>query len=154
MTIEPTGRHRLPPLARVLGFAGLLPQAAAVVVLLAGDADQQTAALGLAYAYAALIFSFLGGVWWGLAAATGLKAPKWVWIVSVAPSLVALATSIFRMAGPDPAVVLVVLGVLIAASILVDLKLKAAGLTPEGWLALRAPLSIGLGVLTLVAGLI
>ena len=154
MTIEPTGRHRLPPLARVLGFAGLLPQAAAVVVLLAGDADQQTAALGLAYAYAALIFSFLGGVWWGLAAATGLKAPKWVWIASVAPSLVALATSIFRMAGPDPAVALVVLGVLIAASILVDLKLKAAGLTPEGWLALRAPLSIGLGVLTLVAGLI
>ncbi|SPU55297.1 Uncharacterised protein [Brevundimonas vesicularis] len=48
MTIEPTGRHRLPPLARILGFAGLLPQATAVVVLLAGDADQKTAALGLA----------------------------------------------------------------------------------------------------------
>ena len=63
MTIEPSGRHRLPPLARILGFAGLLPQAAAVVVLLAGDADQKTAALGLAYAYAAMIFSFLGGVY-------------------------------------------------------------------------------------------
>ena len=154
MTIEPTGRHRLPPLARILGFAGLLPQAAAVVVLLAGDADQQTAALGLAYAYAALIFSFLGGVWWGLAAATGVKAPKWVWTASVVPSLLALATSVVWAAGSDPAVSLVVLGVFIAASVLVDLKLKAAGLTPEGWLALRAPLSIGLGVLTLVAGLI
>ncbi len=153
MTIEPSGRHRLPPLARVLGFAGLLPQAAAVAVLLAGDADQKTAALGLAYAYAALIFSFLGGVWWGLAAAMGLKAPKWVWIASVAPSLLALATSVW-MAGSDPAVALVVLGVFVAASVLVDLKLKAAGLTPEGWLALRAPLAIGLGVLTLVAGLI
>ena len=155
MTIEPTGRHRLPPLARILGFAGLLPQAAAVVVLLlAGDADQQTAALGLAYAYAALIFSFLGGVWWGLAAATGLKAPKWVWIASVAPSLLALATSVVWATGSDPAVSLVVLSVFIAASVLVDLKLKAAGLTPKGWLALRAPLSIGLGMLTLVAGLI
>lgn len=154
MTIEPTGRHRLPPLARILGFAGLLPQAAAVVVLLAGDADQQTAALGLAYAYAALIFSFLGGVWWGLAATTGLKAPKWVWIASVAASLLALTTSVVWAAGSDPAASLILLGVFIAASVLVDLKLKAAGLTPEGWLALRAPLSIGLGVLTLVAGLI
>lgn len=72
----------------------------------------------------------------------------------MAPSLLALATSVFWMAGSDPAVSLVVVGVFIAASVLVDLKLKAAGLTPEGWLALRAPLSIGLGVLTLAAGLI
>ncbi len=47
--------------------------------------------------------------------------------------------------GSDPAVSLIVLGVFIAASALIDLKLKAAGLTPKGWLALRAPLSIGLG---------
>ena len=39
-------------------------------------------------------------------------------------------------------------------SILVDLRLQALGLTPGGWIALRAPLSVGLGLLTLVAGLI
>ncbi|EDX80246.1 hypothetical protein BBAL3_1403 [Brevundimonas sp. BAL3] len=68
MDAEMTGRPVLPPFARVLGFAGLLPQAAAVAVLILGGPDVRFAALSLAYAYAALIFSFLGGVWWGLAA--------------------------------------------------------------------------------------
>lgn len=155
MDDEMTDRHRLPPIARALGFAGLLPQAAAVVVLILGGPDVRFAALSLAYAYAALIFSFLGGVWWGLAAMARGAGPRWVWIAAVLPSLLALATAWPWATGqtwPGPS--LVALGVLIAASLLVDLRLKAAGLTPEGWLALRAPLSLGLGLLTLMAGLI
>ena len=150
-----TDRPALPPLARVLGFAGLLPQAAAVAVLIVGGPDVRFAALSLAYAYAALIFSFLGGVWWGLAAAVRGEAPRWVWIAAVAPTLLALATAwpwATGQAWPGPS--LMVLGVFIAASLSVDLRLKAAGLTPQGWLALRAPLSLGLGLLTLVASLI
>ncbi|WAC59732.1 DUF3429 domain-containing protein [Brevundimonas sp. SL130] len=150
-----TDRPALPPLARILGFAGLLPQAAAVAVLIFGGPDVRFAALSLAYAYAALIFSFLGGVWWGLAATARAQAPRWVWIAAVAPSLLALATVWPWASGqtwPGPS--LIVLGVCLAASLTVDLRLKAAGLTPQGWLALRAPLSLGLGALTLAAGLI
>lgn len=150
-----TDRHRLPPIARVLGFAGLLPQAAAVAVLIGGGPDVRFAALSLAYAYAALIFSFLGGVWWGLAAMARGVAPRWVWIVAVLPSLISLATAlplVTSQAGLGAT--LIVLGVFIALSLLVDLRLKAAGLTPEGWLALRIPLSLGLGLLTIAAGLI
>ncbi|MFN7128504.1 MAG: DUF3429 domain-containing protein [Brevundimonas sp.] len=150
-----TDRPALPPFARALGFAGLLPQAAAVAVLIFGGPDVRFAALSLAYAYAALIFSFLGGVWWGLAAMGPGGAPRWVWIAAVLPSLLALATAWPWATGqtwPGPS--LVVLGVFIAASLSVDLRLKAEGLTPQGWLALRAPLSIGLGLLTLAAGLI
>jgi hypothetical protein len=57
-----------------------------------------------------------------------------------------------RQTGVDR--MLIVLGLFIAASLLVDLRLKAAGSTPDGWLALRIPLSLGLGLLTLAAGLI
>ncbi len=150
---------RLPALARVLGFAGLLPQAAALAILILGGPDVRFAALSLAYAYAALIFSFLGGVWWGLAvmAPGGARdeAPRWVWIAAVAPSLLALATAwpwVVGQTWPGPS--LIALGLLITGSLTVDLRLKAAGLTPPGWLALRAPLSLGLGLLTLAAGLI
>lgn len=155
MDVEMTDRRRLPPIARVLGFAGLLPQAAAVAVLIFGGPDVRFTALSLAYAYAVLIFSFLGGVWWGLSATAQGAAPRWVWIAAVLPSLLALATAWPWATGQtSPGPSLVALGVFIAASLLVDLRLKAAGLTPKGWLALRAPLSLGLGLLTLAAGLI
>lgn len=48
MDDEMTDRRRLPPIARVLGFAGLLPQAAAVAVLIFGGPDVRFAALSLA----------------------------------------------------------------------------------------------------------
>jgi hypothetical protein len=74
------------------------------------------------------------GAWWGDAA----LATAWPWATG--------------QTWPGPS--LIILGVLIAASLSVDLRLKAAGMTPQGWLALRAPLSLGLGLLTLAAGLI
>ena len=48
--------------ARLLGYAGLLPQAAAFVAVLK-DGPEKWTALAMAFGYAALIFSFLGGVW-------------------------------------------------------------------------------------------
>jgi len=154
VTVE--GVHpALPPLARILGFAGLLPQLAVAGLLLFGGTDVRFTALSVGYGYAALIFSFLGGVWWGLAAMGGTRTPPWVWIAAVAPSLLALATAWpWATGGTWPGPSLIVLGVAITASLLVDLRLKALGLTPDGWIALRAPLSIGLGLLTLIAGVV
>lgn len=142
----------LPPITRALGFAGLLPQAAAVVALLSGAPDWRFIALAGAFAYAALILSFLGGLWWGLAAASADRAPTWLWVASVVPSLVALATAIPWMVGaawPGPS--LVALGLALFAALLVDRRIVALGLAPSGWMALRMPLSLGLGALSIVA---
>ncbi len=153
--MNPSAPSPLPSFARFLGFAGLLPQAFLLAALVLGGPDVRPAAMGLAFAYAALIYSFLGGVWWGLAAAAHAPVPRWIWAVAVLPSLFALGTAwpwVTGQAWIGPS--LVVLGALIMSSVLVDLKLRSLGLTPEGWLPLRLPLSIGLGFTTLVAGLI
>ena len=142
----------LPLSARLLGYAGLLPQVAAVGVLLAGGLEWRFIALGSAYAYAALILSFLGGLWWGLAARAVDRAPKWVWVAGVVPSLVAFATAIPWMTGAEwPGPSLAILGAAILATLAVERSLDQCGLCPEGWLRLRTHLSLGLGGLTLVA---
>ena len=141
----------IPPIARLLGLSGLLPQLAAVALLLSGDPQSRYSALAIAYAYAALILSFLGGLWWGLAARSD-SPPRWLWFASVAPSLIALATAWPWMVGlrwPGPS--LVVLGVSLIAALLVDRALVRAGIAPPGWMALRVPLSLGLGILTMLA---
>ena len=109
------------PVARTLGYAGLLPQVAVVVMLVSGDVGARYVALALGFAYAALILSFLGGIWWGLAAAAPGRAPRWLWVAAIAPSLVALASAWPWMVGlswPEPS--LVALGIVILATLAVD----------------------------------
>jgi hypothetical protein len=75
-----------PPLARWLGYAGLLPflaGAAGVWWLPAGSNAIAAAALA---AYAAVIVSFLGGIHWGIGFRDG-SGSSFVW--GVAPSLLA-----------------------------------------------------------------
>jgi hypothetical protein len=142
----------LPPIARWLGYAGLLPQIAAVTMVASGDLYWHFAALALAYAYAALILSFSGGLWWGLAARSEGLAPKWMWAVAVAPSLIALISAVpWTIGAPWPEPSLGWLGLSILGSLLVDFRFQRIGLAPAGWMALRAPLAIGLGLLTLAA---
>lgn len=148
-------KFALPGIASALGLAGLLPQVLVVAALLFSGPAVSFKALSIGYAYAALIVSFLGGAWWGLAAMGGSRTHRWVWFAAVAPSLFALATAwLWAAGGSWPGLSLVALGAVLALSLLVDLRLKAAGLTPSGWLALRMPLSLGLGFLTITAGLL
>lgn len=146
----------VPALPRWLGLAGLLPQFTCVAVLYAGPAEWREAALAIAFAYAALILSFLGGMWWGIAAAAPAaqrrKALGWLWIAAVLPSLVALACFLpwaLDWAWPEPS--LVMLGGALLVSLGVDAKLGA--LSPRWWMALRVPLSTGLGLATIAAAL-
>ena len=144
----------IPPLARLLGLSGLLPQLGAVALLLSGDPQSRFSALAIAYAYAAIILSFLGGLWWGLAARSE-SPPRWLWFASVAPSLIALGTAWPWMVGlrwPGPS--LVVLGISLIAALLVDRALVRDGIAPPGWMALRIPLSLGLGLLTVLAAIL
>ncbi|MEG3145560.1 DUF3429 domain-containing protein [Sphingomonas sp. RT2P30] len=144
----------LPPIARRLGYAGLLPQLAMVAVLLQGRLDERFIALSIAYAYAALILSFLGGLWWGLAARAE-RPPTWLWFAAVAPSLIALASAWpWAVGEPWPAPSLILLGVALIGSLAVDRALVRAAIAPSGWLRLRLPLSLGLGALTMVAALL
>lgn len=134
--------------ARLLGLAGLLPQLLCLAALF--DDSTRYIALGAGFLYAALILSFLGGFWWGLAVASP-GAPQWVYGVAVVPSLVALASGIPWMIGstwPGPSLVL--LGIALIAALWVDVRLNRLNIMPDWMLRLRILLSTGLGLATLV----
>lgn len=139
---QPLGRP-----ARWLGAAGLLPQGAA---LLAAHVESlHWIGIAAGCVYAALIYSFLGGIWW----AQSILAPRARWsdhLLAVSPSLVALAAMLpwcvgWRWPGPS----LVVLAIALLVSPVVDARLASRIPLPPGWLTLRRRLSVGLGLLTL-----
>ncbi len=141
--------HKLPRLAYLFGLSGLFPQIFTVAITL----HPPHAAFGqfAAFLYAALIFSFLGGLWWGIAAANQ-TAPRWLYFVAVLPTLIAFAAGlswISRTGSPQQSLMIVGAGLLISP--LVDWYLDQRGLVPKGWLAMRITLSAGLGLLTLIA---
>ena len=139
----------LPKLATRVGIAGLLPQAIAVLIVIGGG-EYRWSALAVGYGYAALIFSFLGGVWWGQALSTA-RTPGWIYAAAVAPSLIALGTYLPWIYGRDwPGPSLAVLGVCLIASPLVDRAIGRSIPLPDGWMKLRWILSSGLGGLTLL----
>lgn len=148
------GQTSLSPATRVLGYAGLLPQIISIAMILAGH-EWRYAALAGGFAYAAAIFSFLGGVWWGQALASardGKPATTGAYILAVMPSLIAVALFLpWSFGGEWPGPALLYLGALILASPLVD---RALGFAAADFLRLRWHLSIGLGALTIVLGLI
>ena len=146
---------RVPPAARWLGYAGLLPQLGVVATLLTGNAASRFTALATGFAYAALILSFLGGIWWGLAAQAARRAPTWLWIVSIAPALVALLSAVPWTTGdPWPGPSLLLLGASLIGALFVDYRLYRLGIAPDWWLWLRVPLSGGLGLLTIATALL
>ena len=134
--------------ARVLGYAGLLPQILCLGLTVSGHEYAYTAMAG-GFAYAAAIFSFLGGVWWGQAIQSG-KGGAGAYLIAVIPSLIAVALFLpwsFGWEWPGPA--LLFIGILIAASPLVD---RALGFAQGDFMRLRWHLSLGLGGLTIALG--
>ena len=146
---------RVPIAAAMLGAAGLLPLILALFVRLAGGVYPDTPIPivlgGLALSYAALILSFLGGIWWGVAAtrATPELMPR-LMAIAVVPSLIAWL--VVAMAWNFPATASTTLGVTIALTPLVDRWLAQHGLVPAWWMKLRLPLSLALAALTLGLG--
>lgn len=138
---------KLPRAAFLLGLSGLLPQVALLVLTF--SPTESLIGLTGGVLYAALILSFLGGLWWGIAAANP-AAPLWLYAVAVVPSLFAFASSVPWLIAQSLELSLVMLGCGLLATPLVDWRLRAMGLVPEGWLAMRVILSIGLGGLTLL----
>lgn len=150
--ISTTSSSNLPQTALIAGYSGLLPQMLAAILVFA-DSEYRWTGLAAAYGYAALIFSFLGGIWWGF----GMTARKTdaaagpIFILAVAPSLIALATYLPWIWGwewPGPS--LAWIGIFLIASPLADLWLQHRCHLPAGWMKLRWHLSLGLGGLTLL----
>ena len=150
------GHNSISPAARLLGYAGVLPQAACLGLILIGH-EWRYAALAGGFAYAAAIFSFLGGVWWGQALASGranasVGVGAGAYLIAVLPSLIAVALFLpwtFGWDWPGPA--LLYLGALILASPLID---RALGFAAPDFMRLRWQLSAGLGALTIALGLV
>lgn len=150
--ISTTSSSSLPQTALIAGYCGLLPQILAAILVFT-DSEYRWTGLAAAYGYAALIFSFLGGIWWGF----GMTARKTdaaagpIFILAVAPSLIAFATYLPWIWGwewPGPS--LAWIGIFLIASPLADRWLQHRCHLPAGWMKLRWHLSLGLGGLTLL----
>ncbi|MBL0923276.1 MAG: DUF3429 domain-containing protein [Sphingomonadaceae bacterium] len=141
---------RLPEAALLAGYAGLLPQLVAAALVFSGSEYRWTG-LAAAYGYAAFIFSFLGGIWWGFgvtARKEGVEAGP-IFAVAVAPSLIAFASYlpwIWGWGWPGPS--LAWIGFFLMLSPLADRWLLQKCSLPDGWMKLRWHLSLGLGGLT------
>ena len=131
------------------GLAGLLPQALCLALVLA-DSSLRWVALAAACFYAALILSFLGGMWWMAAMLSGLRAARF-YAAAVAPSLFGLAALLPWCLGWDwPGPSLVALALALLASLLVDGALAKHVSYPAHWLRLRMAMSGSLSFMTLL----
>jgi Protein of unknown function (DUF3429) len=139
--------HKLARLAFLLGLSGLLPQVLAAALAL--HPPHAAFAHFAAFLYAALILSFLGGLWWGIAAANR-DAPRWLFLIAVVPSLIAFGAGlVWIVRTGSPALSLRIIGVGLLVSPTIDWLLHQRGLVPGRWLTMRVILSFGLGILTL-----
>ena len=140
-----------PPIT--FGLAGLLPQAICLALVLQ-DGPARWIALAAACFYAALILSFLGGLWWMAAMLSGLRS-GWYYAVAVLPSLFGLAALLPWCLGwswPGPS--LIALGLALFTSPLVDRALAQQVQWPSGWLQLRMVMAAGLGVMTIMIAVV
>lgn len=137
----------------VLGLAGLAPQALCVLLVAFSDA-YRWAALAAACFYAAIILSFLGGLWWMAALQAGDRRARF-YILAVIPSLAAWAALLPWVVGATwPVPSLIALGALLLISPLADRMLARSITFPTGWLKLRATMASGLGLLSLTLAVI
>ncbi|MBB3955723.1 DUF3429 domain-containing protein [Novosphingobium sediminicola] len=146
-------RPSLPPSLTMLGLAGIAPQAICVLAALFVP-DWRWFAIAAGCCYAAVILSFLGGMWW-MAALIGNRRDSVSFLVAVMPSLIgwgAMLPWCFGWRWPGPS--LLVLAACLPASPLVDYKLKACAQLPLAWLRLRVVMAGGLGLTTLALALI
>jgi len=139
----------VPRSALILGLAGLLPSAAALAAIVALPGWREAAAAA-GLAYGAVIASFVGGAWWGLAASRAEAAalPRLL-VTSVVPSLIAWPALLV----PAPTGFLV-LATLFATLLPIDRRLRGDGVAPGWWLRLRLPLSIGMAALHLAGAVL
>lgn len=141
-------RSALPRPLVLLGLSGWVPQAACLGLVMLSEPLGWTAMAAGCF-YAAVILSFLGGMWWMAGLLDGERR-AWIYLLAVTPSLASWGALLPWVAGwPWPGPSLVVLGLLLLASPMADAVIARHIAFPHGWLRLRAIMAAGLGSLTL-----
>lgn len=137
----------LPLPAIILGISGLIPFFAMGYLALGTQAER--AGIGLV-AYGAVILSFLGAVHWGFALSAPDSRGQTARLgMGVLPSLVGWVAVLFTI----PLHIDAALGLLIAGFValtVMEVRARAAGLMPAGYMRLRYVLTAGV-VFTLLA---
>ena len=85
---------RIPIIALLLGWAGVLPFAALVMSATLGPPGHTGAAMAALVGYGSIILSFMGGVLWGLEMSQGRSQA--VYVASIVPALTAAAAMILH----------------------------------------------------------
>ena len=145
--------RKLPPIAILLGLAGLIPFVACALAAVSRPDDEAARWLGALVAYGAVILAFLGGVHWGLVLRLPVEAAPLPrsrgesaqLALGVAPSLIGwLALLLVLLVLPQ-----VALGVLIAGFIgtaIAEDQLRRKNLVPLSYMALRLGLTMAVSV--------
>jgi hypothetical protein len=120
-----------PKAARLLGWGGVIPFVALALASLTAAPEAAPLLLG----YGAIILSFMGAVWWGVAMARGETGPR-LYAISVLPALAAFAALLVPVG-----IGLWVLVAGFAALLLFDLAQVGKGVAPLWYGALRAKLT-------------
>ncbi len=133
-------RRSLPPLALVLGLAGLIPFALCGYGAVGSFGDRAAVALA---AYGAVILAFLGGVHWGFALPEPSgRAERARLGLGVVPSLVGWVSLLLVIAvNAESGLALLIAG--FAALTAVEARAAKRGLMPPGYMGLRYALSAG-----------
>lgn len=143
----------LPPIAIILGLAGLLPFLLCSLGALSPSSDGSTRSLLALVAYGSTILAFLGGVHWGFAldgsGAVSERVQRARFGLGVAPSLIGWAAMLVTFIGL-PTTGLIVLTAGFVATTAVEAQAARRGLMPRRYMWLRWGLS-GVVVVCLVS---
>jgi hypothetical protein len=138
---------RLPPLAVVLGIAGLIPFfACALATLQADPGTGQTAAIAL-ISYGAVILSFLGGVHWGFVIEGAKEAGERRRLtLGVVPALVGWSAVLLGITAHAIIGIAVLVAAFIAAAV-VEQRGRRTEMVPRGYMILRWALTVVVALL-------
>lgn len=139
-----TGTVPLP--AKVLGAAGLLPFIGTAGALWIVDPEHVHSFAMALIGYAAVILSFLGAVYWGVAMGAGRRRSKFCYTVGVLPALVGWSATLLH---PVEAGALLIAG--FVGVLALDLMAVNVGLVPGWYPRLRLPLT-AVAIASLIAG--
>jgi hypothetical protein len=138
---------RIPGVALLLGWAGVIPFAALAAVVILASPAYAGAGLTALIGYGAVILSFMGGVLWGLEMSQGRSQVAYV--VSIAPALLAVVAMGLQA---KTGIFLLLCG--FAALLIYDLKTSSSSGAPSWYPVLRLQLTAAVIALLSIALLV
>lgn len=133
-----------PKIAKILGYAGLIPFIALALAVWIAPSPYPTILANMQVIYGGIIVSFLGAVYWGIGIEN--NGPDWLFVWAVAPAILAWGGLIIGLQIGYP---IIILGLLVAA-VIDGLTLKS-GIIDKDYFIFRRNLTI-LAVASLAIG--